>query len=148
MKTTRLIALTIALLFGNAAFAACEFDIEAGDALQFSTASMQVDASCETVTVTLTHTGTLPAAGMGHNWALARDADYEAVATAGMSAGLEGNYLPADDDRLIAATRIIGGGESTSISFALAKLDPAETYTFFCSFPGHWSIMKGSFKIV
>ncbi len=136
------------LLFANGAFAACEFDIEVGDSLQFSVSEIEVESSCESVTINLNHTGQLPAAAMGHNWVLTTDADFQDVATAGMGAGLEGNYVPSGDDRVIAATKIIGGGESTSISFPIEALDAAGSYTFFCSFPGHWSLMKGSFRIV
>lgn len=136
------------LLFANGAFAACDFDIEAGDSLQFNVSQIEVEASCESVTIKLKHTGQLPAAAMGHNWVLTTDTDFQAVATAGMSAGLAGNYLPSGDERVIAATKIIGGGEATSVTFSIAGLDAAGSYTFFCSFPGHWSIMKGRFSIV
>ena len=136
------------LLLANGAFAACEFDVEVDDSLQFSVSEIEVEASCESVTINLEHTGQLPAAAMGHNWVLTTDADFQDVATAGMGVGLEGNYVPSGDDRVIAATKIIGGGESTSVVFSIDELDAAGSYTFFCSFPGHWSIMKGSFKIV
>ena len=132
---------------GNAS-AACEFDIEVGDSLVFSISEMAVESSCETVTVNLTHTGQLPAAAMGHNWVLTTDADFQPVATAGISAGPEANYLPTDDERILASTKLIGGGESTSVSFSIADLDASESYTFFCSFPGHWTAMKGAFRIV
>lgn len=138
----------LGLFLSSVAAAECEINVDVGDSLQFSTDTIEVEASCEKVTVNLNHTGQLPAAAMGHNWVLSTDADFEAIAMAGMSAGLAGNYLPADDDRIIAATPIIGGGESTSVSFSIAGLDADESYTFFCSFPGHWSVMKGSFKIV
>ena len=40
----------------------------------------------------------------------------------------------------------IGGGESTEITFSTEKLKSGGDYSFFCSFPGHWAIMKGKFK--
>ena len=138
----------LALTLCGAASAECEINVEVGDSLVFSTPSIEVESGCETVTVNLAHTGKLPAAAMGHNWVLSADADLNDIAMAGMAAGLEGNYVPADDDRVIAATPIIGGGEKTSVSFSISGLDAEESYTFFCSFPGHWSVMKGSFKIV
>lgn len=126
--------------------AACEFDVEVGDGLSYSTTSIAPDASCDTVTVTIRHTGNLPAAAMGHNWVLTRPEDFQAVANAGMSAGLDGDYVPAGDERVIANTEIVGGGESDTIEFSIADLDAGE-YTFFCSFPGHWSVMKGTFTV-
>jgi azurin len=126
--------------------AACAFDIEVGDTLAYSTNEMTAEASCDTVTVTIKHTGKLPAAAMGHNWVLTQPDDFQPVANAGMSAGLDGNYVPPNDDRVIASTAIVGGGESDTIEFSIAELDAGD-YTFFCSFPGHWSVMKGTFTI-
>jgi azurin len=39
---------------------------------------------------------------------------------------------------------VIGAGEKDSVTFDVSKLDAAEKYQFFCSFPGHISMMKGS----
>jgi len=135
------------MLIGNVAFAACEIDVGVGDSLEYSTKAIEVEASCDTITINLNHSGSLPANAMGHNWVLSLDADYQAIAAAGIGAGLEADYLPDDDDRIIAATRIIGGGESTSVSFSLDGFDPSKSYRFFCSFPGHSSIMNGTFTI-
>ncbi|MCR6663888.1 MAG: plastocyanin/azurin family copper-binding protein [Luteimonas sp.] len=66
-------------------------------------------------------------------------------AAAGASAGIANSYLPAGDARVLAYTRVIGGGESDTITFSTAKLKKGEDYTFFCSFPGHWAIMRGKF---
>ena len=38
---------------------------------------------------------------------------------------------------------VIHGGESTTIKFSTSKLQKGGDYTFFCSVPGHWSLMKG-----
>ena len=40
----------------------------------------------------------------------------------------------------------VGGGQTTSVTFPTSALKKGESYTFFCSFPGHSSIMKGPFK--
>jgi azurin len=50
---------------------------------------------------------------------------------------------PKNDARIIAHTKLIGGGETTTVSFPTAKLKKGGDYTFFCSFPGHWAQMKG-----
>lgn len=107
---------------------------------------MSVPATCKEVTVTLNHTGKLPVTAMGHNWVLASTADYQTVATAGMSAGAENGYLPKDDARVLAHTKLIGGGESSSVTFKTDGL-AGKDLTFFCSFPGHFAMMKGSFKV-
>ncbi|MEO0972375.1 MAG: azurin, partial [Pseudomonadota bacterium] len=125
--------------------AACEFEIEVGDALAYSLTEIAPDATCENVSVTITHKGTLPAAAMGHNWVLAKPDDFTAVTNGAMAAGLDANYVP-DDERVIAATKIVGGGEQDTVTFPLKGLEAGE-YAFFCTFPGHWSVMKGTFKV-
>ena len=57
---------------------------------------------------------------------------------------MENNYIKPDDERVIAATDIIGGGESTSTTFSVKGLNKSDAYLFFCSFPGHIGIMKGT----
>ncbi len=135
------------LMFASSAFAACDVEIEATDAMRFNKAEMTVDASCKEVTVKLKHVGKLPATSMGHNWVLSKTADVTPLATAGMSAGVANSYLPAGDARVLAATKVIGGGESTEVKFDISKLQAGGDYSFFCSFPGHWAIMKGKFIV-
>ena len=70
------------------------------------------------------------------------------VAQAGGGAGLENDYVPQNDSRVIAYSKIIGGGETTTVSFSTADLSKSESYTFFCSFPGHYAIMQGSLSVI
>ena len=63
-----------------------------------------------------------------------------------MSAGVDHDYLPKDDPRILAHTKLVGGGESTSVTFKTDGL-AGKDLTFFCSFPGHFALMKGSFKV-
>lgn len=121
----------------------CELTISGNDQLQFDKSELVVDASCDKVTVTLEHIGRLAKAQMGHNWVLTKSADYQPVAQAGQAAGLDQDYLPADDDRIIAHTDLVGGGETTSVTFDVSELEAGGDYTYFCSFPGHWVVMKG-----
>lgn len=125
----------------------CEVTIESNDAMQFNTKEMVVDKTCEKFTVHLKHTGKLPKAAMGHNWVLTKAADKQGVATEGMTAGLAKDYVKPDDARVIAHTKVIGGGESDSVTFDVSKLAAGENYAFFCSFPGHWAIMTGTLKL-
>ena len=126
----------------------CEQVIEGNDMLQFNLKEMKVSAACANVTVILKHTGVMAAEIMGHNWVLSSDADFMPVATAAAGAGLKNNYVPVDDNRVLAATSIIGGGEKTSVTFSIESLSAGNAYTFFCSFPGHYAIMKGAFKVI
>lgn len=123
----------------------CELSIAGNDAMQFDKKSLAVAGDCTEVKLTLTHPGKLPAAAMGHNWVLTETSAMTAVVNAGMSAGLPNNYVAKDDKRVIAHTKVIGGGESTSITFPTSALKKGGDYTFFCSFPGHSAVMKGKF---
>ena len=60
-----------------------------------------------------------------------------------MNAGAAARYVKAGDERVIAFTPVIGGGANTRITFASHKLNKGGDYSFLCSFPGHWSVMKG-----
>ena len=133
------------LFFASSAFANdCAVTVESNDAMQFNTSNVVVPASCDESTVTLKHTGQLPKQSMGHNWVMTTKADGQAVATDGMSAGLDNNYIKPNDERVIGATEIIGGGEETSTTFSVKGLSKDEDYMFFCSFPGHIGIMQGT----
>jgi azurin len=125
----------------------CQLAIDASDLMQFSVRQLEVPTSCAQVTVTLHHVGKLGANVMGHNWVLTRTRDAAAVANMGPAAGLQKDYLPAGDARVIAATQLIGGGQSATVSFSTAGLKPEEDYTYFCSAPGHIAVMKGKFML-
>jgi azurin len=71
----------------------------------------------------------------------------QATANDGMPAGLEKDYVKAGDTRIIAHTKVVGGGETTSVTFPVSKLAAGTEYTYFCSFPGHWGIMKGALTV-
>ncbi|MEO8985779.1 MAG: plastocyanin/azurin family copper-binding protein, partial [Rhodanobacter sp.] len=53
----------------------------------------------------------------------------------------------ADDARVIAHTTLIGGGETTSVSFPVSKIKGDGPFTFFCSFPGHSTLMHGTISV-
>ncbi|KAF7598948.1 MAG: azurin [Candidatus Dactylopiibacterium carminicum] len=142
---------TVALLCFCAAgpllAAPCEAEIEGNDAMQFNLKTMSVPASCKQFTVKLKHVGKLPKTAMGHNWVLVKTADLDGVDKDGIMAGPANNYIKPGDTRVIAHTKLIGGGESDSLKFDVAKLKASESYTFFCSFPGHVAIMKGTLTL-
>jgi len=149
MKTTRILACLSLLAASSGAFAAgkvCKLEIAGNDAMKFDKTELAVAADCTEVEVTLKHTGVAPATGMGHNWALTKTADLASVATDGMSAGVANDFIKKGDTRVIAHTKIIGGGQTTSVKFPTSLLKKGEAYSFYCSFPGHSFQMKGVFK--
>jgi len=148
MRLYRSLALVIGFASSQAMAAACSIDIEANDAMQFNTKAVEVSKSCKEFTVNLKHTGTMAKAMMGHNWVLAKASDEKAVLTDGAAAGSANDYVKAGDARVIAHTKLIGGGEKDSVKFAASKLADGQDYVFFCSFPGHAFMMKGSVKLV
>ncbi|VCU71474.1 Azurin precursor [Pigmentiphaga humi] len=140
--------LLLAAVFASPAMAAtCDVDVEANDAMKFNKTSIAVPESCKQFTVKLKHTGKMPKASMGHNWVLSKAADLQGIAAEGIPAGLAKDYLKPNDARVIAHTKMLGGGESDSVTFDTSKLKAGENYAFFCSFPGHSGIMKGTLAI-
>ncbi len=125
----------------------CATQIEGTDAMQYNVGSITVPASCTDFTITLVHNGKMPVAAMGHDVVISKAADMKAVATAGISAGLDSDYIKADDPMVIAHTKMIGGGETTSVTFAVSKIQGDGPYEFFCTFPGHDTVMRGPISV-
>lgn len=117
-------------------------ELNAGDDMQYDTKLITVDAG-KSVTVNLTHTGQMAKEVMGHNFVLLNEyTDVDDFAAAAMKAK-DNDYIP-ESDEIIAHTGMIGGGETTSVTFDA----PAKgTYDFLCTFPGHYGVMKGKFIV-
>ena len=146
MTFLRLIAATVLLAASAVAYAdPCKVAIESNDMMQFNVRELAVPANCAEVEVTLRHAGKLGATVMGHDWVLAKESDVSGLVNAGLAAGASRGYLPQGDARIIAATKVVGGGETTTVKFSTAALAPGARYAFFCTSPGHSSIMKGKF---
>jgi azurin len=149
MKKSRLIVVAAASLLACGAALAddCATEIEGNDVMQYNKKTIDVPAACKEFTVTLKHVGKMPKTTMGHNWVLLKPADFQTVMTEGIAAGPANDYIKGDDPKIIAHTKLIGGGESTSVTFAVSKLTAGEPYTYFCNFPGHAAIMKGTLTV-
>jgi azurin len=142
----RLIGAGVLLLAGALAHAEpCKLQLTSNDQMQFSVHELVVPADCAEVEVTLRHSGQLSAKAMGHDWVLAKDSDMSAIVNAGLAAGPAHGYLPEHDKRVIAATPIVGGGESATVKFATSLLQAGIRYVFFCTSPGHATVMRGTF---
>ena len=138
----------LALAAGQVFAADCKVDVDSTDSMTFDTKAIAISKTCKTFTVNLGHSGSLAKNVMGHNWVLSKAADAQGVASDGMAAGIDKNYLKDGDERILAHTKIIGAGEKDSVTFDVSKLQAGTDYAFFCSFPGHISMMKGAVTLV
>ena len=136
----------------SAAFAAdCSFDLKGTDKMTYADANgnavpkIVVSASCKTFKINLGHVGKMPVTGMGHNVVIAKAGDVAGVATDGAQ-NKKTDYVKPNDPRVIAHSKMIGGGQSTSVEFPVAKIK-AGGYKFFCSFPAHSGRMIGDLVV-
>ena len=145
----KILGTTVVLSFiSSAAFAGeCDVSIEASASMAYSTKEITVNKTCKEVNLTLKNAGTMPKAVMGHNLVISKKADMQAVLADGNTAGLAKNFVKENDDRVIAHTAVIGGGESATIKFKTDKLNTKDAFAFFCSFPGHAAVMNGVVKV-
>lgn len=123
----------------------CATTLEANDAMQYNADSITVPASCTQFTINLKHVGSLAANVMGHNVVVSKEADMAGIAADGASN--PATHVKDGDPRVIAHTKVIGGGESTSVTFDVAKIKDGGPFKFFCSFPGHLALMQGSIQV-
>lgn len=121
-----------------------EVEISGNDQMRYDKERIEVPAG-STVKLTLKHIGQLPKEAMGHNFVLlVQGTNMEDFAMKAITAS--GNdYIPASEEgKIIAHTKMLGGGESATIEF---EAPAAGEYDFMCSFPGHWGFMKGKFVV-
>lgn len=114
----------------------------ANDTMKFDVTKIEAEAGSQ-LTITLVNSGSLPKAAMGHNLVvLKKDANSGAFATAAMTSP-QTEYIPAAmKDQVLATTKLLGPGESDSITFTVPS-EPGE-YVYLCSFPAHFMAgMKG-----
>ncbi|HGO7223260.1 TPA: azurin [Neisseria meningitidis] len=124
----------------------CAATVESNDNMQFNTKDIQVSKACKEFTITLKHTGTQPKTSMGHNLVIAKAEDMDGVFKDGVGAA-DTDYVKPDDARVVAHTKLIGGGEEASLTLDPAKLADGE-YKFACTFPGHGALMNGKVTLV
>ena len=116
--------------------------LNSNDTMKFDQNMLLVEAG-KTITLTLNHTGKFGKRGMGHNFVLLKaDVDVSDFAQRAASA-MKTEYIPKGDE-IIAYTKLLGGGDSDTIKFKAPKKG---IYTFICTFPGHWQLMKGKFIV-
>lgn len=123
----------------------CSIDLESNDAMRYNLGNIDAPKSCKEFTINLKHVGKMPRNVMGHNVVIAKAADIAGIDADGAKAGLDTDYIKPGDSRVIAHSKVIGGGESASVTFPISRLTGDDA--FFCSFPGHSALMKGSITV-
>jgi len=112
--------------------------INSNDIMQFDKSTLTARPG-QKVNLTLNHTGRGNKMMMGHNFVLLKSG-VNVDEFAGRAVDAKDNEYIPDGDDMIAYTKLIGGGESVTISF-----DAPSTgiYTFICTFPAHYQLMQG-----
>lgn len=130
-----------------AAAGECAATITSDDAMKFDPKEISVPASCKQFSITLKHAGKMPAMAMGHNVVVSKTSDKDGILADGAAAKIENNFVKPNDERVVAHTKLIGGGEEDTLTFDVSKLAAGEAYEYYCSFPGHYAMMNGKITV-
>ena len=106
-----------------------------GNKMAYLTTEFTVKSG-QTVTLIMENTASMEV--MKHNIVVLNDESK--INEVGIQAINAPNYLP-ENDAIIAATPMANAGESTEVTFT-APNKPGK-YAYICTFPGHYSMMKG-----
>ncbi len=117
--------------------------ITSSDIMKFNIRKMTVKAG-QKVKLTLKHTGKLDKKVMGHNVVILQQGVKLSTFASKAAAAKDNDYIPEGTTEVVAHTKMIGGGETTTIEFTAPE---AGTYDFICSFPAHFAMMKGKFIV-
>jgi azurin len=109
------------------------------DRMKFNLRKITVKAG-QKIKLTLTHKGKLNKNIMGHNVVFLNKGVKRSTFASKAAASKENDYIPEGTTDVLAYTKMLGGGETTTIEFTAPE---AGTYDYICSFPGHYAMMKG-----
>ena len=131
---------------GAAAKGVRTVEIVGTDDMKFSVVTIAAKPG-EQIRVRLVAKGGMPKIAMAHNFVLlAKAADVPKFVNAAAMARTT-DFVPAElKDQVLAQTTLVGAGETAEVTFK-APTAPG-TYTFLCSFPGHFQAgMKGTLTV-
>ena len=143
MKTLLISLITLAATaLGATAQDAVKLEITGNDQMQYDKKELTVTEG-QKVTLTLKHIGKFAKAAMGHNVVILKAGT--AIPTFAMKCAPAAatDYIPQDEESkklIIAHTDMVGGGETTSVTFTAPA---AGEYPYLCTFPGHFGLMTG-----
>jgi len=121
--------------------------VTGNDLMQFDTKEFTVSAG-EEVTLEFKNVGKMPKIAMGHNLVLLK-AGVSGIQfgqkVLGMGASATNPLPEASKEDVIAATKLLGPGETDTITFT-APSEPG-VYQYVCTFPGHFAMMRGNMMV-
>lgn len=109
------------------------------DRMKFNLRKITVKAG-QKIKLTLTHTGKLDKRVMGHNVVFLKKGVKTSAFASKAAAAKDNDYIPEGSTDMVANTKMLGGGETTTIEFTAPA---AGIYDYICSFPAHYAMMKG-----
>jgi azurin len=121
-------------------------DITVNDQMKYDVPTITAKPG-ETLKIRLRASGTMPKNIMAHNFVvLKKTADVNAFVSKANVANTTG-YMPTDlKAQVIAASGLIGNGETADVTFKAPAA--AGSYPYLCTFPGHYAAgMKGTLVI-
>ncbi len=118
-------------------------ELAGNDQMQYDQLFLQVDAGTR-IRLTLTHSGQMAKAVMGHNFVLLKEGTSMSGFVREALKEVDNDYIPQNTEDIIAHTKMLGGGESDTIEF---DAPPPGTYDYICTFPGHFAVMKGKLVV-
>ena len=148
LKTT--LTLFLAVLFINSGFAQSNdvrtITIIGQDNMQFSETLIEAEPG-ETIRIVLEVKSNMPKTAMAHNVAIVdQGVNMEEFVLASMGEADNEYIAPSYEEEVIAATEMIGVGETSTIEFTVP--DNPGDYAYVCTFPGHYFAgMKGILRV-
>lgn len=121
-------------------------EIEGTDQMKFSVTTINARPG-EQLTVRLKAVGTMPKIAMQHNFVLlAQGANATTFANESALAAATAYIPAARKGEVLASTAMAGAGETEEVTFKVPAT--AGSYTFICSFPGHFAAgMRGTLVV-
>lgn len=141
--TTLLVSLSTAV---TAMAADVTIEMTGNDQMQYDKKAITVTEG-DNVTIKLKHVGKLPKAAMGHNVVILKPGTAMPAFAMKCAPAAANDYIPQDAESkalIVAHTKMIGGGEETSVTFTAPA---AGEYPYLCTFPGHFGVMNGKLTV-
>lgn len=121
-------------------------EIKGDDQMKFDVTTFRVKPG-QPVKVVFRNAGTMPKESMGHCWTLLdRNTNLDKFVEAGFAHASSGYIAPEMKDKVLATSKVLGPGETETVSFIAPTIQG--DYTYVCVFPGHSAMMRGVMTVL